>query len=184
MNSKIPYFSLPHVSMEKSEGIFRCTIQKRRGYLTNSVTWLYPHPNLRSHQGWAHVEQCCRKVSTCWDFLQRFLRVHSQRLRLNFEASKNPIHGGEFDEKSTHSIYRYPYTQCQMETKALFSSQHLKWMHNMCTKYVQGPPYILARHVMAIFSISAENFQNIFFTKQGSRGSECLYLMVFWICLS
>ena len=44
---------------------------------------------------------------------------------------------------------------------------------------IQGPPYILARHVMAIFSICTKNIQNIFLTKQGSRGSECLYLMVF-----
>ena len=44
---------------------------------------------------------------------------------------------------------------------------------------VQGPPYLLARYRMAILSICSDNFQNIFFTKQGSGGSKCLYGMVF-----
>ena len=44
---------------------------------------------------------------------------------------------------------------------------------------LQGTPYLFARYKIAIFSICTDNFQNIFFTKQGSRDIECLYLMVF-----
>ena len=40
--------------------------------------------------------------------------------------------------------------------------------HGEGEKTLQGPPYILARHVMAIFSICTDNFQKKKFTKQGS----------------
>ena len=46
---------------------------------------------------------------------------------------------------------------------------------------VQGPPYILARHEIAIFSKSAGNFQKLFFTKQGCGYNDCLNKKIFFI---
>ena len=44
---------------------------------------------------------------------------------------------------------------------------------------IQGPPYILARHEIAIFSKSAGNFQKLFFTKQGCGYNDCLNKKIF-----